>query len=261
LTRWGNDASSRPYLSIGRRWHKLDIEQAKPMGANEMDAAPGDWSELWGTVGESLLGGLHHALNNRVAALSAISQVLGAGMPDSGPLVASLSGEVSRMEETIGLLSLLRRARTRRPEPVQVPELVAGLTPLLAQHNDLKEVVFVATSDPGVLPVWAERDLLTHVLLTLMVAVGIEAGRDGCRRVRISYRGDDAIVTTRVACERNPDTAAEPDVSVQRLDARGAGEPVQAMGGELETTMGAGGEAAYEVRLPTLLAARKAAAG
>lgn len=231
------------------------------MPSNEMNSTPGEWHDLWGVVGESLLGGLHHALNNRVAALSAISQVLRAGMTDATPLVSSLSGEVARLEETVAMLSLLRRARTRRAEPVQVPELVASLTPLLGQHNDLKEIVFVAAADPGVLPVWAERDLLTRVLLTLIVAVGLEAEWGGCRRVRITYRGDEATVTVRVACDRVDDGTMSPDPSVTRLDARGSEGAVRALGGELEAKVWESGERSYELRLPSLLAARKTAAG
>src|SRR5690606_20383904 len=143
----------------------------------------------------------HHALNNRVASLSAISQVLDCGMPDAAPLMSSLSSEVVRLEQTVSMLSLLRRARARRPEPVQLPELVASLSPLLAQHSDLKETVFVFDPDPGVLPVWAERDELTRVLLTLLLAVGLEGEWSGCRRARVSYRGDEAVVAVRVACD------------------------------------------------------------
>ena len=33
---------------------------------------PENWDALWSLVGEALLGGVHHTLNNRVAALSAI---------------------------------------------------------------------------------------------------------------------------------------------------------------------------------------------
>lgn len=229
------------------------------MRNNEMADAPGDWNELWGAVGESLLGGLHHALNNRVAALSAIAQVLRAGMPDAGPLVVSLSGEVNRLEETVALITLLRRARSRRPEPVQAPELVAGLTPLLAQHNDLKEIVFVPAADPGVMPVWAERDLLTRVLLALMVAVGVEAAWAGCQQVGIGFAGDDAEVTIRIACKRGDADARKPDGMIRRLDARAALEAALAMGGGLEATICAEGETSYELRLPTLLAARKEA--
>ena len=134
-----------------------------------------DWNELWRTVSESLLGGIHHALNNRVAALSAISQVLGAGMPDAGPIVAALGGEVDRLEQTVALITLLRRARSRNPEPVQLPELVAGLTPLLPHHGDLKDIEFIGDPDPGVLPAFAERDQLTRVMLVLMTGVGLSA--------------------------------------------------------------------------------------
>lgn len=228
------------------------------MQNKEMVDSPTDWTELWAIVGESLLSGVHHALNNRVAALSAISQVLRSGFPDATPLVASLASEVRQLEETVALLSLLRRARTRRPEPVQVHELIGTLPPLLAQHNDLKEITFTAVS-ADVLPVWAERDQLTRVLLTLAVAVGLEAERSGCRRVTIAYRGDDEAVTIRFACDRNGAGTGPAEAAVRRLDARAAAEGVAPLGGRLEVKTCPGGELAYELRLPTLLAARKAA--
>lgn len=246
-------------MSIGRRAPELHLQQNNYMQSNEMDGAPGDWNDLWATVGDGLLGGLHHALNNRVAALSAISQVLGSGMPDAAPLIGSLSAEVARLEEMVGLLAYLRRSRAARPEPVQLPEMVAGLAPLLAQHGELKEIVFVANADPGVLPAWGERDLLTRVLLTLMVAVGIEAAWGGCRRVRVTYRGDEVAVAVRVACERTDGAASTPDPSVQRLDARAAAAVARGLGGELEAKLCSGGETAYELRLPTLLQARREA--
>jgi hypothetical protein len=217
-----------------------------------------DWNELWRTVGESLLGGIHHALNNRVAALSAISQVLGAGMPDAGPIVASLGGEVDRLEKTVALISLLRRARSRNPEPVQLPELVASLTPLLPHHGDLKEIEFVGDPDPGILPVFVERDQLTRVMLVLMTSVGLSAECAGGGRVRVRYRGDADEVVTRVECEPGPRRAAGSPGAVQELDATGAAEVLRAMKGRLQALPSSdGAHPAYEVRLPTLLAARR----
>jgi hypothetical protein len=217
-----------------------------------------EWNELWRTVSESLLGGIHHALNNRVAALSAISQVLGAGMPDAGPIVASLRGEVNRLEQTVALISLLRRARSRNPEPVQLPELVASLTPLLPHHGDMKETEFVADPDPGVLPVLVERDQLTRVMLVLMTSVGLSAECAGGARVHVSYRGDADEVVTRIECEPAPRRPGGPSATEQGFDAAGAGEVVRAMRGRLER-LPSGDRAVptYEVRLPTLLAARR----
>lgn len=228
------------------------------MRGEEARGEASDWNELWRTVSESLLGGIHHALNNRVAALSAISQVLGAGMPDAGPIVASLGGEVNRLEQTVALISLLRRARSRNPEPVQLPELVASLTPLLPHHGDMKEIEFVGDPDPGVLPVFVERDQLTRVMLVLMTSVGLSAECAGGGRVRVSYRGEADEVVARIECEPGPRRPAGPLPTLQGLDGAGAGEVVRAMKGRLETLPGGGGRhPAYEVRLPTLLAARR----
>lgn len=231
------------------------------MRSEEARATAPEWNELWRTVSESLLGGIHHALNNRVAALSAISQVLGSGMPDAGPILASLGGEVGRLEQTVALIGLLRRARSRNPEPVQLPELVASLTPLLSHHGDMKEIQFVSDPDPGILPVFVERDQLTRVMLVLMTSVGLSAECAGGSRVRVSYRGEVDEVVTRVECEGGKRRTAGPLTTVTGLDAAGAGEVVRRMKGRLDTLpTAAGGEPVYEVRLPSLLAARRSEA-
>src|SRR5690606_31632327 len=131
---------------------------------------------------------------------------------------------------------------------------------LLTQHADLREVGFIPTADPGVLPVLAERDLLTRLLLALMVSVGLEAAWRGCRKVRIGYRGDASRVTVRVACDRDGGRPGDPDPTVRRLDALGAAGTATGMGGELVAVPRDGGEMAYELTLPTLPMARRRAA-
>ena len=227
------------------------------MQNNDAAASPASWDDLWRTVGESFLGGIHHALNNRVAALSAIAQVLGAGMPDATPLVAALSGEVERLEQTVALISHLRRSRARTPEPIQLPELVASLLPILPQHGDLKEIEFVADPGPGIIPVYAERDLLTRVLLVLMTSAGVSADCLGGGRVRVSFTGDDVAVTARIACEPAANDRRGPvGDGTARLDAHAASEAVREMLGEMRTVESASGTG-YELRLPTLLTARR----
>lgn len=213
---------------------------------------PEGWDALWSLVGEGLLGGIHHALNNRVAALSAISQVLGIGMPDAAPLMASLEGEVDRLEHAVALISLLRRARVRRAEPVQLPELAATLPPLLQQHADLKETRFDIPSDPGLVPAWAERDLLTRVLLVLLLGAGLEAERMGGGGVRVEYGSDERVVTLRVAAV--PDGGGGGASAPPRgLHAGAAAEAAREMGGELQVQSEGGAPAAYMLRLPNLL--------
>ena len=224
---------------------------------------PQDWNELWSLVGEGLLGGIHHGLNNRVAALSAISQVLGIGMPDAGPLVASLEGEVDRLEEAVALLSLLRRARSRHPEPIQLPELTASLLPLLQQHAELKEIHIEVPSDPALMPAWAERDLLTRILLAVMLAAGLEAERRGDSRVVVEYGTDGKMVTLRV------EVAAGGGVARQRgligpprgLHAGAAAAAMEELGGDLQIGAGNDPPVRYTVRLPGLLAMRDEALG
>ena len=215
---------------------------------------PADWNALWSLVGEGLLGGIHHGLNNRVAALSAISQVLGIGIPDAGPLVASLEGEVDRLEGAVALLALLRRARSRRPEPIQLPELTASLLPLLQQHAELRETRFDVPGDPALMPAWAERDLLTRVLLAVMLGVGLEAERRG-GSAAVSYGVDGGMVTLRVALVPGGREGRQHGLveAPRGLHAGAALGALEEFGGELRMGGGEDPPGEYTVRLPGLL--------
>lgn len=225
------------------------------MALEDRTTAKAEWHQLWQEISEGFVGGVQHALNNRVAALAAVAQVLGDGMADAQPLLGSLSREVERLQETVGLLSLLRRARSRTQEPVMLPELVGSLFPLLPHYSDLREVEFASDDDPGLLPLWAERDQLTRVLLVLLTTAGLRSQAAGSGRVRVRYRGDEREVVLTVESAGGSGVEPEsgpaiPDVTAVRL-------PIRELGGEAELERSGAMPAAFAVRLPTLLEVRR----
>ena len=109
---------------------------------------------------------------------------------------------------------------------------------------------------------WLLRRGLTRVLLTLMVSAGLEAESTRSRRVLVSYRGDEAVVTVRVCRdETEGGVEREEDDDILRLDASAAGEAALAMDGELTVTRDQVDGTCYDLRLPTLIEARRASGG
>lgn len=224
--------------------------------------APADWHELWSIVSDALLGGLQHALNNRVAAVSALSQVLDADPDSSGVLIRALIDEVNRLEGVVALLGQLRRSRGLHPEPVELPKLVRELPELLRHHIHLREVHFAADGDRELIPIWGERDQLTRILLTLLLSAGIAAERSGSRRVRIEFQGDeDSVEVTVVPAEPGSGGSLDSSSSPRLLHPAAAGVAAAAQGGALQISQeSANSLPHYVLRLPTLLAARRSEA-
>lgn len=229
------------------------------MPKNSPIDAPGNWYELWSIVSDTLIGGLQHALNNRVAAVSALSQILAADPAEGRTLIRSLVDEVARLEGVVALLGQLRRSRTSRPEPVQLHELVEGLPALLAHNIHLREVRFASRFDSEVIPVLVERDQLTRILLTLLLSAGLAAERCGSRKVQIAIRGDDEVVELEVGAELPAaEAGSQKPVPLRLLHPGAAERAAAAMGGSLRVPQHEP-EALprYTLRLPTLLASRR----
>lgn len=220
---------------------------------------PASWHELWSIVSDTLIGGLQHALNNRVAAVSALSQILAADPVEGRTLIRSLVDEVARLERVVAQLGQLRRSRTPRPEPIQLPDLLAELPALLTHHLHLREVQFITHAESDLIPVLVEREQLTRILLTLLLSAGLSAERSGSRKVRIDVRGDHDVVALDVIAEAPFDAERERSAPTLRLLHPAAAEgAAAALGGALQTRENEGGEfPRYTLRLPTLLATRR----
>ena len=220
-------------------------------------------SEAWLQVSEELLRGANHALSNRLAALGAVVRVLEHRPTAAEPLIEALGREVERLEELGRLLQLLPHERDRGAEAIHLPELLREAAALHGMQGPLRDMSYDIDGSPDTLPVWSERSRLLHVVLLLLSTAARATQLVADNSLTVRYTGDESWVT--VIVESGTASSSDPQSSIPPraeellgsidLDAiaemLGDGGKIAAVG---ESAEGAG---RWELRLPTLLEARR----
>lgn len=168
----------------------------------EHSSAPilvGDWASL----SDELLQGLVHALNNRVAALSAFIELARLGDAETEP-TAVLPSEIAQLHRVNGLFSLLP-ARGPDPEALELPLVLDDALRLHEHHPRLRAERCVVIREGTPLPVRAPRWILLRVLLMLVHAAKRSAEsvqERGGSPIRIV--GDPTSISVRVTARGEP---------------------------------------------------------
>ena len=152
-------------------------------------------SDDWRTISEDLLKGLVHALNNRVAALSAFVELAKLGGEEEDPL-AVLPGEIAQLHRVNALFGLLPR-RGSEPEPLELRAVFDDALRLHEHHPRFRgEAVSVAYDGaPGA--VRALRWALLRTMVMLVHAAKKKAGSGRAAAIRV--HGDDTTIAVHVA--------------------------------------------------------------
>lgn len=249
--------------SIDRTGEKLDSGGATPMSEPTPGSRGGATEgEAWLTVLDGLVGGIHHALNNRTAALAAVAQVLEGEIPSGSALRGLFTQEMERLRATVGLLAAIPRSRVARSEPVQVTDLIPDLRSLFGLHHDLRDTGLSVEEASGVLPVWTDPVDLTHALMVLLAAAGRDARVRGGASVRMQVEGDEEWVRVRIGAvggggERGDGGEEAGAGQLAAVRAEAVAEWLAAAEGRLEVGEGEGGLPVYLAELPSLLAIRR----
>ncbi len=214
-------------------------------------------SESWLELSDDLLAGVGHALNNRVAALSAVSQVIAS--TTEGPLTDVLSAESSRLQRAVHLLRLLVRRWAAEPEPIQLTDVLADAAELLGHHPDLRSAAIRVEADPLLPPILSERSSLLHAFCIILAPAAQAAEHAGEGAVSVRCSGNAREVRVEIPFHAPRDQAAReenehPPAAVDPTSARGL---LERAGGELSVREEGGEIAGLEVRLPTLAEARR----
>ena len=204
--------------------------------------------EAWLAVSDGLVGGVHHALNNRLGTVSALVQL--AALDDSGGMdpARALRDELEHLGDTLRLLSMIPRRPGEEPIPLQLGDVLADALALAAQHREARDVEFDLEAAPDLLPVLCPETALVHALLALLVGAGAAARERGAARVAVRCTGDERRVTVEV----EPETGA----AGGGMAVAGVAALFAAAGGEAEAAGGG-----IQARLPTLLAGRREGPG
>lgn len=132
-----------------------------------MPTIPPDFSAGWPAVSDSLIGGIAHALSNRIATLAALAELM--RMDDDVAANAEmLRTEVGRLEALVRALRLLGTEGEVSPEALDMPELLGEAIALHRHHRDLRDVAIVVEEGERPRPVRAARARLAQALLMLL---------------------------------------------------------------------------------------------
>ena len=189
------------------------------------DAPAGD---DWRTISEDLLKGLVHALNNRVAALSAFVELAKLGDEEEDPL-SVLPLEITQLHQVNTLFGLLPQ-RTAEPEPLELRAVFDDALRLHEHHPQFRgePVDLEFEGAPGA--VRAPRWALMRALVMLVHAAKREARSGRARAAVILVRGGDTTIAVRVPTSEA--SSADVDELAQRCGGR-----VERTDGELALTM------------------------
>ena len=157
----------------------------------------------WSRVLDSVLRGLRHDLNSRLASLDAIVMLTDLGGLEQ-PLAASVASELDRLSSVVQVLGLLPGDLDADPIPVMPQEIVARAIQLAGTATHVVDRAAELEVEEGVPPVLANeaRALRSTVLLLHRLLAHSSAGL----HVVVSGDEQNALVTL-----RPHSTGEEPD--------------------------------------------------
>lgn len=149
----------------------------------------------WRTISEDLLKGLVHALNNRVAALSAFVELAKLGGEDEDPLTV-LPLEIAQLHRVNSLFGLLPQ-RGAESEPLELRAVVDDALRLHEHHPRFRGETVSLTYEGAPGAVRAPRWALMRAMVMLVHAAKRDAGSG--REAVVQVRGEDTTIVVRVA--------------------------------------------------------------
>ncbi|MFN8574021.1 MAG: hypothetical protein U0132_18335 [Gemmatimonadaceae bacterium] len=216
------------------------------------------WGDQWLRVSEKVLKGLNHKLTNRVAALEAVVAITEPnGAPDP-ELMAALAKETAELHSLLRLFRLMPAEPFADPEACRLQDILPNVLQLHRHHADLKEIPFEVQSDDYAHPILVRQSALLRCLLVVLEAAAGNALRSTTTLpLRVAYQqvGNDVVVSI------------EGPAPPAQLIFSGEGSLLHAVRSALAHAHGTVDALAtpldgfdrlrYEIRLPTLAAARK----
>jgi hypothetical protein len=157
-------------------------------------AVPG--AAEWLALSDDLLGGLVHALNNRVTALSVCAELAALGdrqMLGEGVLAA----EVARLQRASALIGLL--PARGHPEALEIAAVLDDALSIHANHPRMRTVECSVRSDGDVQPVRAPRWAMLRLLLIMVDAAKASAWDAQRSATELHISGDERAVQVRAA--------------------------------------------------------------
>lgn len=155
-------------------------------------------SDVWLGVYGGIVDGARHELNNRVASLSAVEQVVSAGGTLTESLREALVSELRRMRGAIHTVGRIPGSSPRPIEAVRLQDLIATVVELIALHPDGRDSAVEVTCSDEIVPVRVDPDALGRSILVAMAAA-MRARAGGGVAVGCEAEGPRVLITVRPA--------------------------------------------------------------
>lgn len=198
-------------------------------------------ADEWLLIVDQVCHGIHHALNNRIGSLSALLELTRLGdLPPNDPAFASLSSELTRLEECARTVRLLPRAAVGE-EPLIIDDVLADVLAVHVFLHELRETPLSLSPTRFVEPVRAERWALVRALV-LMLADAKRLAKTTRAAVKTSVESDERLV--RIAFRVEPVPVGEVPTPLRSAYAESLATSIN---GTITR-----GEGRIELRLPTL---------
>lgn len=146
----------------------------------------------WNDVSDSLIGGIAHALSNRVATLGALGELMRMD-GDASEGSTMLRQEAGRFEAIIQSLRLLGNEAGVSAEALEMRDLLDQALALHKFHRDLRDVEITIDAEERIPPVRVERRPTIHALVMLL-AVATAGAAEREQTVRVRLEGDESTV-------------------------------------------------------------------
>ena len=147
----------------------------------------------WRTISEDLLKGLVHALNNRVAALSAFVELAKLG----GDSLTVLPQEIAQLHQVNALFGLLPQ-RGSEPEPLELRAVFDDAVRLHEHHPRFRGAPVGLLFEGAPSAVRAPRWALMRAIVMLVHAAKRDADVEDGRGAAIRVEGDDTTIAVHV---------------------------------------------------------------
>jgi signal transduction histidine kinase len=220
---------------------------------NDLRKSP---AEVWLELLEALLGGISHGLNNRLAAISSLVQVLSYGGDPEDPLQATLRGELETLERTLALLRVLPRESEEPSVLLRLVDVLPDAIDLQRLRTEFRDLDLKVVEDGDALPVQAEPTRILHAFLLLLDLVGKNLA-DRAAPITVGISGDQERVSVAMNYKAGQSASLsdrfESEVEFLRGLLRDAGGRVIDESGSPDLN----GDARLTIQLPTVLALRR----
>jgi len=156
----------------------------------ESAASSREGAARWLAIHHELLGGLTHALSNRIATISAVAHMIELANQSDERSTHIMRVETDQLEHLLQLLRLLPRRDRCEAEPIMASDAARSAIELHTFYPTLRDIACELIVDNDLAPAWADPSALQHAMIVALNVAKRNTGGVGATQVHISSTAD-----------------------------------------------------------------------